>query len=579
MLRGLFLSLVFPLVIASAAPALAAGDIDTCRDAAAEPAARLTACESVIADDKITGKSKAAAFAVRGDALNRKRDYDGAIAAFSAAHDADPDNVGYLNSRGIAYSNKGDDEHALADYDQCLQLRPKFASPYNNRGLIFMRNGDLQRALEEFNSAVRLSETIPSRYIQLSNRARVQTLLKQYDAALADYAEVQKVNPNWPIASNRCATYAAMGKFDEALADCNDALAKAPNSIAALTTRGNLYLAKGDLDAALGDYNEALKIGPNNIRAHAGRGQLYEKRRDFSAARADYRSASATLTKVDDTDTGIARRLAKDRLAVLMAALPQPSAAAPAKPAPEKTAAPPLPPGPRKVALIVGNGAYKNVQQLDNPPRDAKLIASTFRDLGFATVTLAPDLTRDKFFAALHEFGTEAEKSDWAVVYYAGHGMEIGGINYLIPTDAKLAADRDAETQAVALEQVIAAVSGARKLRLVMLDACRNNPFEKTMQHTIALKLVSKGFSNIEPEAGFMVVYAAKHGETALDGESDNSPFATALARDIREPKVEVRKLFDIVRDDVWTATKHEQQPFTYGSPPGREDFYFVAGK
>jgi len=165
------------------------------------------------------------------------------------------------------------------------------------------------------------------------------------------------------------------------------------------------------------------------------------------------------------------------------------------------------------------------------------------------------------------------------VVYYAGHGMEIGGINYLIPTDAKLAADRDAESQAVALEQVIAAVSGARKLRLVMLDACRDNPFEKTMQHTIALKLVSKGLSNIEPEAGFMVVYAAKHGETALDGDALNSPFATALAREIKVPKIEVRRLFDIVRDEVWKATNRQQQPFTYGSLPGREDFYFVAEK
>ena len=96
----------------------------------------------------------------------------------------------------------------------------------------------------------------------------------------------------------------------------------------------------------------------------------------------------------------------------------------------------------------------------------------------------------------------------------------------------------------------------------------------------MSLKLVDKGFSNIEPGAGFMVVYAAKHGETAIDGDSGtDSPFATALARDIKVPKVEIRKLFDIVRDDVWTATKHVQQPFTYGSPPGREDFYFVAGK
>jgi uncharacterized caspase-like protein len=214
-----------------------------------------------------------------------------------------------------------------------------------------------------------------------------------------------------------------------------------------------------------------------------------------------------------------------------------------------------------------------------NPPRDAKLIASTFRELGFATVTMAPDLGRDKFFAALHEFGVEAEKADWAVVYYAGHGMEIGGINYLIPTDARLAADHDAELQAVALEQVIAAVSGARKLRLVMLDACRDNPFDKNMQRTMALKLVGKGLSNIEPEAGFMVVYAAKHGETALDGDFANSPFAIAVAREIRMPKVEVRRLFDIVRDDVWKATNKQQQPFTYGSPPGREEFYFVAEK
>ncbi len=218
-------------------------------------------------------------------------------------------------------------------------------------------------------------------------------------------------------------------------------------------------------------------------------------------------------------------------------------------------------------------------KQLDNPPRDAKLIATTFRELGFHAVTLAPDLTRDKFFAALHQFGLEAEKAEWAVIYYAGHGMEIGGVNYLIPTDAKLAADRDAETQAVALEQLIAAVSGARKLRLIMLDACRDNPFEKNMRRSIALKLVDKGLSNIEPEAGFMVVYAAKHGETALDGDAVNSPFAIALAREIKAPKVEVRKLFDIVRDDVWTATKRQQQPFTYGSLPGREDFYFVAEK
>jgi uncharacterized caspase-like protein len=126
---------------------------------------------------------------------------------------------------------------------------------------------------------------------------------------------------------------------------------------------------------------------------------------------------------------------------------------------------------------------------------------------------------------------------------------------------------------------VIAAAGGARRLRLLMLDACRDNPFAPIMQRTIALKLVDKGLSDIEPSAGFMVVYAAKHGETALDGDGVDSPFAVAVARDVQRPRVEVRKLFDIVRDDVWDATKHQQQPFTYGSPAGKDDFYFVAGK
>jgi tetratricopeptide (TPR) repeat protein len=561
MLRALLLGFV---MLAATGPARAAGEIDTCRNNTTEPAARLAACESVIADDKITGSSRAVAFAYRGDSLMKKRDYDGAIAAYSTSHEIAPQNVNVINARGIAYSNKGDDERALADYDMCLQLRPSFSNAYNNRGLIFMRRGELQRALDEFNLALKHASNDQSRHLHHYNRGRLQGLLKAYEASLADFAEAQRLNPDNPqVPAYRCLTHIGMGRFDEALADCNAALAKS-NNVFTLTSRGNAYLGKGNLDAALNDYDAALKINPNYVRAYVGRGQLHEKRRNLAAARADYRTvANAVAARRDDIDTTLARAVAKARLEALLGTVAQA----------------PQPSGPRKVALIVGNGAYQSVAPLANPPRDAKLIASTFRELGFATVTVAPDLGRDKFFAALHEFGVEAEKADWAVVYYAGHGMEIGGVNYLIPVDARLKADSDAETQAVALEQVIAAVAGAKKLRLVMLDACRDNPFEKTMQRTIALKLVNRGFSNIEPEAGFMVVYAAKHGETALDGDSRNSPFATVLARVIKEPKIEVRKLFDIVRDDVWKATNRAQQPFTYGSLPGREDFYFVAGK
>jgi tetratricopeptide (TPR) repeat protein len=554
MLRPLFILVV---TLALAGPARA-DDMDTCRDRQAEAQARLEACEKVIAAGQVAGKDLATAQSVRGNALLTKRDVDKAIVAFGAAHDADPDNVGYLNSRGIAYERKGDDDHAMADYNLALQMRPNFGSAFNNRGTLYLRKGAFQSALDDFNAALKYT---PNMYIAHTNRARVLTMNRDFDGALADFVEAQRIDPAAPqTAPLRCMTYTAMGKFDEAIADCNGAIEKAPKNQFALNGRAEAYMAKGDLDAALRDFNAVLGLNPNNVRAHAGRGQLFEKKRDLTQARADYRSASFALTPFDEIDTSIARNQARERLAVLT---PQGGAGATV----------------RRVALIVGNGAYKNVHQLDNPPRDAKLVADALRDIGFQTVTLANDLTRDKFFEALHAFAREAEKADWAVVYYAGHGLEIGGVNYLVPVDAKFASDHDAESEGVALEQVIAAVGAARKLKLVMLDACRDNPFAPTMRRTIALKLVDKGLSNIEPEAGFMVVYAAKHGETALDGDGVDSPFAVALAHDIKAPNVEVRKLFDIVRDDVWTASKHQQQPFTYGSPPGREDFYFVAGK
>ena len=165
-------------------------------------------------------------------------------------------------------------------------------------------------------------------------------------------------------------------------------------------------------------------------------------------------------------------------------------------------------------------------------------------------MTAQTDLGKQAMERALRDFSRGADGAEVALVYYAGHGFEIGGVNYLVPVDAKLAVDKDAETEAVALEQVIAAVGGARGLRLVMLDACRDNPFAPTMQRTIALKPVDRGFSNIEPSAGFMVVYAAKHGETALDGEGENSPFATALVRHIAQPGLDLRIAFGKVRDD-----------------------------
>jgi tetratricopeptide (TPR) repeat protein len=558
MLRAACLATVTLLSIAvpAAADPQLADDISVCRDRQGDLKTRLAACEKLLAGGTLAGRDLSIAFNVRGMAFMARQDVDKAITAYNSALEADPDNAGTLVLRGWAYQHKGQDDQAMTDYNLALQKRFNFGSAYNDRGTLYLRKGALQSALDDFTAAIKFA---PNMLVGYTNRARVETLNKQYDAALADFAAAEKIDPNAPqLHSNRCVAYGAMGKFDEAIADCNVVIEKNQRNQYAMGNRADVYLARGNLDAALKDYNAILSLNPNNVRAHAGRGQLFERRRDLTQARADYRSAAFALTKYDDVDVATARATAQQRLAALTEGG---SGAATG----------------RRIALLIGNGAYKNVHPLENPPRDAQLIADQLKGLGFQTVTLANDLTRDRFFETLHTFAAEAEKADWAVVYYAGHGFEIGGVNYLVPVDARLKADKDAETEAVALEQVIAAVGGARSLRLVMLDACRDNPFAPTMQRTMALKLVDKGFSNIEPSAGFMIVYAAKHGETALDGEGKDSPFATALAHDIKE-HVEVRKLFDIVRDDVWSATKHEQQPFTYGSPPGREDFYF-AGK
>jgi len=533
-------------------------DVATCRERQTDFKARLDACERIIAAGQVKGKDLAVALAVRGEGLSQKRDYDKALAAFNSAVEADPENIRIVNGRGWTYERKGQDDLAMADYNLALQKQPNFALAYNNRGTLFLRKGALQSALDDFNAALKYA---PSMYFAHANRGRVLALNKEFDAALADFAEAIRIDANAPLAFTlRCVAYIDMGRFDDAIADCNSVINKVPNAQYAMGRRAEAYMGKGNLDAALKDLNAVLALNPNNVRAHMNRGKLFERRLDLAQARADYRSAAFALTKFDELDVAMARRSAQERLNALTAQGPGANTG-------------------RRIALIVGNGAYKSVPALDNPPRDAKLIAAALRDVGFQTVSLSTDLTRDKFFETLRAFAGDAEKADWAVVYYAGHGFEIGGVNYLVPVDARLAADKDAETEAVALEQVLAAVGGARRLRLVILDACRNNPFAPTMQRTMALKLVDKGFSNIEPSAGFMVVYAAKHGETALDGEGADSPFAAALARDIREPRVEVRKLFDIIRDDVWAATRHAQQPFTYGSPPGREDFYFVGGK
>ncbi|OPY98545.1 hypothetical protein A5906_30965 [Bradyrhizobium sacchari] len=220
----------------------------------------------------------------------------------------------------------------------------------------------------------------------------------------------------------------------------------------------------------------------------------------------------------------------------------------------------------RRVALVIGNGAYRNVPVLVNPPNDASDIAAALKRLGF-TVSLATNASFEEMRRGLIALGREAAGADMAAVYFAGHGMEINGQNWLIPVDAELKRDTDAANEAINLQSVMLQVSNATGLGLIILDACRDNPFAVRMNRSLATRAATMGgLGRIEPTGNVLVAYAARDGTTALDGDARNSPFAAALLRNIEAPGVEVTFMFRNVRDDVMEATGNKQQPFVYGS-------------
>lgn len=224
----------------------------------------------------------------------------------------------------------------------------------------------------------------------------------------------------------------------------------------------------------------------------------------------------------------------------------------------------------KRVALVMGVSKYEYVPQLVNPTRDAASVADIFKKAGFDVVEMKRDLSIADMRRAIRDFATATSNADMAVVYYAGHGIEVNGVNYLIPTDARLVTDFDVEDETVSLDRVLKALEPAKKLRLVILDACRENPFQKTMKRSIGTRAIGRGLAEIEPQStNTLVAFAAKAGALASDGDGANSPFASALTRHLASPGLDLRLAFGRVRDDVLKTTGNRQEPFVYGSLGG----------
>ena len=226
----------------------------------------------------------------------------------------------------------------------------------------------------------------------------------------------------------------------------------------------------------------------------------------------------------------------------------------------------------RRVALILGNAKYEHADTLANTINDANAIAALLTNAGFDVVDERKNVGVVEFKRAVREFLNAATNADIAVVYYSGHGIEIGGINYLIPVDAKLANDYDVDDEAIPLDRLMLATQGAKKLSLIILDACRDNPFLRAPARTAAKRSVANRLVSVEPTGSdTLIAYAAKAGSVSYDGSGANSPFTTALVKYIAQPGLDIRLALGKVRDDVLTSTGSRQEPFVYGSLGGTD--------
>jgi tetratricopeptide (TPR) repeat protein len=504
----------------------------------------------------------------RGAAYRFQNNHDRAIADYDEAIRLDPKDSKSYNWRADAYKSKGEYDRAIADYDAAIRLNPKDASAYNNRGAAYYFKGDYDRAIADYDQAVRLD---PKSAFPFNNRGAAYHFKRDYEHAIADEVEAIRLAPEFANAySWRGWSYFRNGDINRAIDDMNRAAKLEPRNAGARERRGFIHLAMGNRSAALDDFNEALRLNNDRIASLWGRGQIYEVEALRSLALVDYKRAiELRATNPDDVD---AQSKARARLAALESGssesstvLSQLKAQPPAKSHVEPE---------RRVALVIGNSRYTSVSVLPNPGNDAAAVAAELTHLGFE-VTEQHDLGVEGMRRALGEFENRAAGADWALVYYAGHGMELDGQNWLIPVDAVLAKSNDAPDETVSLSRVLDRVRVAKKLRIVILDACRNNPFLSRMIIKAGRsREMNRGLGPVEPEHGEVVFYSARDGNVAADGTGEHSPFTQALLRHLSEEGVEINLFFRKVTSTVLRSTNPQQEPFVYGRLP-EESFYF----
>lgn len=550
MRRAAMLALCLGIILPHASPSRA-DDLATCRGS--DPDARMAACSRMIARGARTGRlNLAEAHNQRGVGYYQRGDLDSAIREVTEAIRISPQAVFY-NNRGGYLAHKGDWEKGLADLDRSIAMNPNNPNFRYNKGVELVRKGETSAGLSEFDQAIAMGGKYPTYFF---TRGIVLFALGQTDRAIRDFDEAIRRQPDRAdYYSGRGLARYAKSDIAGATADLDRAIRLDPAEKDAFVLRATLKESKGLLEEAISDYREALR--PARIRfgmvGKGNKGEI-ELREPISA------QAKAT---------------AKARLAVLSEG---PTSKLAAKP-PEAVAVPPAAPDDRfrrKIALVIGNAAYPGSAALANPANDARDVASQLRAMGF-DVTTGIDLDRKHLGDHVRDFLLSAPTARVALLYYAGHGVQVDNRNYLVPVDVHLGSAMRPMEEMTALDTIVAALNDPLRSNVIILDACRNNPFDadalvgaaeagRSVQIRSGLASPSAISRGAGAGAGTLIAFATAPGEVALDGDGHNSPFSASLARHIGTVGLEVQQMLTRVRAEVVAATKNRQVPWSNSS-------------
>jgi tetratricopeptide (TPR) repeat protein len=379
------------------------------------------------------------------------------------------------------------------------------------------------------------------------------------DRALADYSEAVRLDSGYANAfNNRGIAWQAKGDLDRAIADHSEAIRLDPkDNSGAHRFRSIALRLKGEVDRAIADAGEAIRLYPDYNAAYVARGLAYEDKHDVERARADYNQALAMPAHYPSGPQ--AQSDGRDRLA----ALDRAAALQKADGAGSQTFS-------RKVALVIGNSQYRFSNQLANPANDAADIAAALRRLGFEVVE-GKDLDRRGMEDAIRQFGRKLERADLALFFYAGHGLQVNNKNYLVPVDARLERSGDLALDALDMDIVLAQMEAEKRVNLIFLDACRDNPFAGNLSRSLAARSgsVGRGLARVQSAIGTLIAYATQPDNVALDGDGRNSPFTAALLRHIASPGLDIGLILRRVRAEVIAITRERQVPWDHSSIVG----------